>query len=369
MTGTKCFPKIAFCPFVILVAIFSFAPLANAQTNGVDIDAAIAAYAQNVAWSEKCAIFGTSETTSVDTSTKSHREAKYDFKRYRDGDKIESREQVIQSGVFVQSNSGTKQTFTFSDSSEERWMAIPGMAFILTKYTGQSTTMRPPPTYLELARKDQMIANVLFNLKFGDSYGVFLEGNVSDFRLRSVGLPGAFKAARAHVTARQETYQDHECCVLDFAKDADHYAAWLVPDMDYTCIRYDLLHEKLDHIVVSRGASLKSIETVGEMSDVRQIEGKWIAMSGRLDGTSKFADGTWSKEITSVHRQKVLLNPDFDQLGAFRTDDIPDGARVSFWGEQMAGGAQFEWRHGAVVPQIDDASVRKECPGLTDRSG
>jgi hypothetical protein len=121
----------------------------------------------------------------------------------------------------------------------------------------------------------------------------------------------------------------------------------------------------MDQFKDQRGTPYKSDKRRCEADNFRRIDGRWIAMSGRIVNTIVPADGPNITETLSVERQNVMFDPDFSKLGAFAVN-IPDGVRILLSQAYLTNGVIFEWRKGKIVPQVDEDSLRR---ALNDLSG
>jgi hypothetical protein len=198
--------------------------------------------------------------------------------------------------------------------------------------------------------------------KIKGSCGGFLEGNTLVGGVGDISLPLIFEESKADVHAESGTYKDEVCVVLDYKGPSTHYKAWVLPGKGYTCIRYEIEHSETRE----RSNLTDSLQEVIEASDLRQIEGNWVAMAGTKTLDVHGGDGTGVHWVETVARQKVLINPDFEQLHAFRLDDIPNGIKVVISDRPgPIGPIPLEWRDGKIVAVVSDRQLAKIDQDLT----
>ncbi len=88
-----------------------------------------------------------------------------------------------------------------------------------------------------------------------------------------------------------------------------------------------------------------------ELSEVRleRIGNRFIPTAETLTSTTVTTDGTKWRSRQVVKRSAIDLNPDFEQLGAFVMDGIPEGTRLN-----ISDGANhsygYQWKGGKVTP-------------------
>ena len=88
-----------------------------------------------------------------------------------------------------------------------------------------------------------------------------------------------------------------------------------------------------------------------EISSVtlQRVGSKFIPTAESLTTTTVATDGTTRRSRTAIKRSDIDLNPDFDRLGAFVMDGIPEETRLDI-SDSAIRGYGYQWKGGRVTP-------------------
>lgn len=102
------------------------------------------------------------------------------------------------------------------------------------------------------------------------------------------------------------------------------------------------------------------------LDEYDEVDGHMVAHRAVAEQELVFADGSRAAERHTLRARSVERNPDFDALGAFRMDSIPNGTPI----ENMdAPGVHFVWRDGEPVLDIGHDVVSQMDGILEDVNG
>jgi len=132
---------------------------------------------------------------------------------------------------------------------------------------------------------------------------------------------------------------------------------WIAPEKGYNALKYVVRKSGRD--ILREGVRLEDegitewVEVVDSI-DVRKIDGVFIPISGQLTGKGRAGDDWKSTDHIEVKRSKIILNPDFEALGAFKIS-FPEGTEVT---HEDIPGRRFRWTNGKFVPDMDEYTVK-----------
>jgi len=74
----------------------------------------------------------------------------------------------------------------------------------------------------------------------------------------------------------------------------------------------------------------------------------------------QWSDGSTLDAIFHEKMYNVVWNPDFESMGAFKMDKVPDGTRVIYKVNDLhKTGVKFHWQGGRIVPDVDEAAIEQ----------
>ncbi len=156
------------------------------------------------------------------------------------------------------------------------------------------------------------------------------------------------------------------CQVIEGKTDHGVYKLWVDPEHDYR-IRRAIIDKGPGDWFYGRRVSTEAPEgwqdrtTASchtEISGVKleKIDGHFIATSESETMTMKWLSGRESHSKIIVKRSQINLRPDFEKLGAFVMDGIPEGT-VVFNSDPNDHTYAYEWHNGQAVSVAPDGGV------------
>jgi len=208
---------------------------------------------------------------------------------------------------------------------------------------------------LMISDKEQSATNAK-HLAF---YGDFLDG----FVVGNQNIIGTISDSNnVQLRDRQETISGKECLVIESDSKLGHFTLWVDEKAGYSIrkaviklSRGDLYSgEILPKPIPSRNISLAELEIEIKNIEILEIEGNYIPVAGTMIYTSIYDNEKKNRTQYTTKRTDIKLNPDFDKLGAFVMDGIPDGTRVHHL--EMPG-IRFVWQNGTAVLDVGAETI------------
>jgi hypothetical protein len=165
---------------------------------------------------------------------------------------------------------------------------------------------------------------------------------------------------------RREDVDGVACQVIEGKTDHGVYKLWIDPEHDFR-IRRAIVDKGPDDLYGGRRVSTDFPEGMQdrtitsmhmEISKValEKIGGHFIATVESTTATYKRVSGKEDHTKIVVKRSQIDLNPDFEKLGAFVMDEIPEGAPLtSFDPNDHTYG--YEWHNGKAVSVAPDGGT------------
>lgn len=154
------------------------------------------------------------------------------------------------------------------------------------------------------------------------------------------------------------------CYVVEGKTDHGAYKIWIDPEYNYR-IRKSVVHKEPGDMYFGKPIPKDAPEDRWatatlhmDISDVKleKIGDHFIPTAETRTATRMAPDGSKYRGRMVVKRSKVDLHPDFEKLGAFVMDGIPEGTRVNN-SDPESYGYEYEWRDGKVVPVGDGGTI------------
>lgn len=303
-------------------------------------------FSRAAAWTKQAAVVGKSEYTGTDERESGEaRRIVHEFRRFRDGNRIDYR-----ALTYSLDASGQKD---LSSELELRKLAMPGASLTYGKEIAR------PPRSVDFSKLPEEAKTAFDDVSFNENLGTFLDGRVRGSQLGTIDLVSIFEEHVSQTTVREETIGKTACYVLEATVAGVQYRAWLSRDKDFNCVRYEIEHKERQDFTDKDGRPFSSFQKRCDLTEFKQIDGTWVPVQGTLTTTITRQDGSRVVNVISTNRQQVELRPDFDKLGAFLLNDIPDGTRIGAIGEWANTGVEFEWRGGKIVPRFDETLIQR----------
>jgi hypothetical protein len=147
------------------------------------------------------------------------------------------------------------------------------------------------------------------------------------------------------------------CYVLEGDTTSYYHTVWIDPQNGY-------LHRK----IICEGNSNLPNEIPGivkagiEVTDVKieYFEGMPMVTKAKRHFFHERTDGTTLDAIAQEKMSNFVWNPDFESMGAFKMDKVPDGTPVAYWAKGLdSTGVKFHWQGGRIVPNVDEEAIEQ----------
>jgi hypothetical protein len=195
-------------------------------------------------------------------------------------------------------------------------------------------------------------------------FTVQAQGNDGGFLLgRMGGIGPAAKMAEMMSESNslkligQETLSGSLCHIVEAKTKYGTYTAWIAPERGYNALKYtvsksgrDILR---DDIRIEDQGITEWVEIVDSI-DVQKIDGVFVPISGKLAVKAKAGNEWESTDKVEVKCSDIVLDPDFEALGAFRIT-LPEGTEVT---HEDIPGRRSRWADGKFVPDMNKYLIK-----------
>lgn len=260
---------------------------------------------------------------------------KYDITHRREGDRCE----WLGHCQFEGEHNGEE----YSHNTE--FKHIVGDDFFLS-YTKRDSGEEPADALMGSDVKER-----LFTLQTQGFDGSFLLGRMG-------GIGSASKMAELMSDSKglkligQEPIGDSLCYIIEAKTVHGTFTVWIAPEKGYNVLKY-VIHRSGNDIsqddIHFEDQGITECVEVADSIDVRKIDGVFIPISGKLTDTVKAGDDWERTDHVEVKCSKIVLNPDFVALEAFKIS-FPEGTEVT---HQDIPGIRFRWTNGKFVPDMN----------------
>ncbi len=201
------------------------------------------------------------------------------------------------------------------------------------------------------------------------NYGGFLDGyfNASDNR-RLIEIVLESPSIRY---LRAETVGGDACDVVGTETPYGRVTFWLASNRGHS-VRKMEYHKKAGDLLASgrpmsmprqeadeNEPRLDTFSMILEEVEVKNLEGAWVAVGGKLTQVDRYSDGAEYLDVFTCTRDRIELTPAFDGTDAFKID-LANGATIANWDEPKSSGLRHIWRDGDVVLAHADYSADLE---------
>jgi hypothetical protein len=172
----------------------------------------------------------------------------------------------------------------------------------------------------------------------------------------------------AKLHAKTETVGDNACYMVEGKTQSGTYKIWIDPDSGFSVTKA-IVNKQIGDLYYDRPITAKSSDKkvlIGHEISMSDVEvGKtgeyYIPISANLIHKYKYSDGTTVQVTWSSTKSKIQLKPNFEQMGAFVMDGIPEGTRLTV---DERPGLDYIWADGRflldagldAVEEIDKAT-------------
>jgi len=157
-----------------------------------------------------------------------------------------------------------------------------------------------------------------------------------------------------------EKVDGFDCYVVEGDTPFYYHTVWIDPQNGY-------LHRKIICEGYQKNSNLTykipGIVKAGiEVTDVNieYFEGIPVVTKAKRHFFHERTDGTTLDAISQEKMSNFVWNPDFESMGAFKMDKVPDGTRVAYWANDLdKTGVKFHWQGGRIVPNVDEEALEQ----------
>ncbi len=209
-----------------------------------------------------------------------------------------------------------------------------------------------------------------FETEFGTLAGDFLvvyddKPRTIDWATQTYGLSGTnwkgkhfaeemLESETLHLRAEMEQVGGFDCYVVEGDTPDGYKTVWIDPQNGY-------LHRKM----VCEGDlnnpnNLPGNEVIDV--DIEYLDGIPVVTEAERYFFHKLKpnDGNTPNAIWHEKMSNVVWNPDFESMGAFKMDKVPDGTPVIYRVNDLhKTGVEFHWQDGKIVPNVDEEVIEQ----------
>ncbi len=201
-----------------------------------------------------------------------------------------------------------------------------------------------------------------FNVAYDNKPITFEDGMAGGYGLSGITRKDHFakvllESKTLRLRPEMEKVDGFECYVIEGDSSAYYHTVWIDPQNGY-------MHRK----IICEGNSNISNEIPGivqagiEVTDVKieYFEGIPVVTEAKRHFFHERTDGTTLDAVSHEKMSNFVWNPDFESMGAFKMDKIPDGTPVAYWADELnETGVEFQWQGGKIVPNVDEAALEQ----------
>jgi hypothetical protein len=96
-----------------------------------------------------------------------------------------------------------------------------------------------------------------------------------------------------------------------------------------------------------------------ESVEIGEIEGQYVLAGAEVTAKRIYQNGEYTQTTTTVERDNIDLDPDFESVSDAFTLDAPNGTRVVFVDDAAMQGLDWMWQDGRVVPNHSEEVIRQ----------
>ncbi len=175
-------------------------------------------------------------------------------------------------------------------------------------------------------------------LKKEDLFCSYLDGFFSNSKEHYTSI--MLKSENLQLLKEKEDIEGHSCYVLKASSEKGDYTVWIDPQCGYNFRKLTIKKDcSLSHEVHVK---------LGNINDT------WFPCEGNLTEHLTYEDGATDNFYYESQRTNVIFNPNFEEMGAFKMDGIPNGTLISNFDFP---GIRYMWQNGKVVTVVDQRTL------------
>ena len=166
--------------------------------------------------------------------------------------------------------------------------------------------------------------------------GDFLEGYVLGAEINILEIIHNSKEKK--LRSEMEVVDGYKCYVVDADSNLGKFTIWIDPDNGFS-FRKMMLHQKsgdkhydnkiLPYSIPKADLSLNEVITEIKGIKIERIGKNYFPTEGVLINTEIYSNGKKNQFKWTAKRKNIQFDPDFETIGAFVMEGIPDGTKVS----------------------------------------
>ena len=205
--------------------------------------------------------------------------------------------------------------------------------------------------------------------EFGDFYVVYTDKpHTVEWGMRTYSLAGTtrdehfakllLESETLRLRPEMEQVDGFACYVVEGDTPSYYHTVWIDPQNGYLhrkiiCEGYQKNLPYGGSWIVKSGIDVTDVKIEYFEGIPVVTEAKRHFFNERIDGNT--LDATCQEKMSNV-----VWNPDFESMGAFKMDKVPDGTRVIYKVNDLhKTGVNFHWQGGRIVPDVDEEVIEQ----------
>ena len=203
----------------------------------------------------------------------------------------------------------------------------------------------------------------------GDFYVVYKDKpHTVEWGMRTYSLAGTtrdehfakllLESETLRLRPEMEQVDGFACYVVEGDTPSYYHTVWIDPQNGY--LHRKIICEGYQKNLPYEGSWI--IKSGIEVTDVKieYFEGIPVVTEAKRHSFNERTDGNTLDAISHEKMSNVVWNPDFESLGAFKMDKVPDGTRVIYdVNDLYKTGVKFHWQGGRIVPNVDEEVIEQ----------
>ena len=199
----------------------------------------------------------------------------------------------------------------------------------------------------------------------GDFYVVYRDKpHTVEWGMRTYSLTGTtrdehfakllLESETLRLRPEMEQVDGFDCYVVEGDTPSYYHTVWIDPQNGY--LHRKIICEGYQKNLPYEGSWI--IKSGIEVTDVKieYFEGIPVVTEAKRHFFNERTDGNTLDATCQEKMSNVVWNPDFESMGAFKMDKVPDGTRVIYKVNDLyKTGVKFHWQGGRIVPNVDES--------------